>query len=142
MRARLACWQRTVYKRGALPMTKQTFASMSLFLGLLLAACQSAAPAAAPKASASSAASSSTGWDQLIAAGNAEGVVNLYSATLGGGRDAELAPFKQDYPSMDVKDTFAPPGELLSRVQAERAAGKYLADVMIGFSSQSWQVLK
>ncbi|MBM2813071.1 MAG: ABC-type Fe3+ transport system periplasmic component [Chloroflexi bacterium] len=81
------------------------------------------------------------GWDALVEAAKREGEVSLYLA-IPAARDVLTTPFETAYPGMKVSQTIAPNVDLVARILAEREAGKYLSDVIIGPASQSVLVLK
>jgi ABC-type Fe3+ transport system substrate-binding protein len=103
---------------------------------LLAAACQTPAtpaPAAAPAASPPGpSATLPAGWDALVAAARQEGRVVVYGPPGQEYRAALVDGFQRAYPGMTVDAIFINPTERLSRLAAERAAGRYLADVWVG----------
>jgi ABC-type Fe3+ transport system substrate-binding protein len=127
-------------------------ALLCLLTLLIGAACQSAAPApvppaarsapsaAAPASPAAAPAPAAAGemsrlpsdWDQLVAAARQEGQVVVYGPPGQEYRTAIVDGFQRAYPGIAVNAIFISPTERLSRLGAERAAGRYLADVWIG----------
>lgn len=100
--------------------------------GLIAAGCQPAAarqPAVPP---ADLSASQSGEWERLLEAARREGEVNLYGGQGGDNRNALVAPFENAYPGIRVSGVFAPGRDLVVRIQAERTAGRNIADVLIG----------
>jgi iron(III) transport system substrate-binding protein len=88
---------------------------------------QPAAPAPAPDTS-----RLPTDWDALVAAARQEGRVVVYGPPGQEYRAALVDGFQRAYPGITVDAIFVNPTERLSRLAAERAAGRYLADVWIG----------
>ncbi len=121
-------------------MNRRSFLSaLSLTCAAVLCGC-GASPAPPSTANASAGASaagsaqaqgSGSAWQQMVDAAKREGTVNLYG---GNARDnqAMIPLFEKAFPSIKVAGTFAPGGDLVTRIVAERTAGKYLADVLIG----------
>lgn len=73
------------------------------------------------------------GWDDLVEGAKREGEINIYSAIVGTeGRAALLDAFEKVYPSINVQLVSLPNVQLIARVAAERAAGRHIADVLVG----------
>lgn len=92
-----------------------------------------------------SAAPSSTkpaGWDQLVAAANAEGSLVLYGPSSSEDYAALVTRFQTAYPRIKVDGSFGYSAQLLSRILAERSAGRYLADVYVQGSTGALRTLK
>ncbi|HLG72921.1 MAG TPA: extracellular solute-binding protein [Chloroflexota bacterium] len=126
-------------------------ASVAVLTVLLLAACggqsapasQSAAakpasssPAAAPSGTSGSAGASpqasgaaAAGWDDLVAAAKKEGALSLYGTPGTPYRQVSVVEFEKAFPGIKVDGAFIPPTDQQSRLNLERQAGKYLADV-------------
>ncbi|MBM2812303.1 MAG: ABC-type Fe3+ transport system periplasmic component, partial [Chloroflexi bacterium] len=68
--------------------------------------------------------------------------VSLYAGAGGDLRGALVEAFEKAYPGIDVQETIAPGGELVSRVLTERTAGRYLADVILGQTISATESLK
>lgn len=113
---------------------------------LILAACggQSSAPstvpssaavaAAKPVAAAPSTAASAqpaSSWDDVVAAAKKEGGLSLYGTPGTPYRKVLVDEFQKTYPEIKVDGAFLPPNEQQSRINLERQAGKYLADISI-----------
>jgi ABC-type Fe3+ transport system substrate-binding protein len=111
-------------------------ALLALLAVLAAGACQS--PATPPRspatttAPASGAAELPAGWDALVAAARQEGRVVVYGPPGQEYRAALVEGFQRAYPGIAVEAIFVNPTERLSRLAAERAAGRYLADVWVG----------
>ena len=109
---------------------------------LAATACQAPAPSSAPAATSPSAgagggaaaerARQPAGWDELVAAARQEGRVTVYGPPGQEYRAVLVDGFQRAYPGITVDAIFINPTERLSRLAAERAAGRYLADVWIG----------
>ena len=96
---------------------------------LLLAACGStAAPAAAPSQAAS--ASAPSDWDSILAAAKREGTVAVAGPS-GDKREALTQGFEKQY-GIKVDYLGRQSSEMGPRISAERAAGQYLRDVLVG----------
>src|SRR5579883_206161 len=126
-------------------------ASVAVLTVLLLAACggqsapasQSAAakpasssPAAAPSGTSGSAGASpqasgaaAAGCDDLVAAAKKEGALSLYGTPGTPYRQVSVVEFEKAFPGIKVDGAFIPPTDQQSRLNLERQAGKYLADV-------------
>ena len=101
---------------------------------LLLSACGGqAAPASSPAASApaGSAAAKPAAFDDLVAAAKKEGALTVYGTPGTPYRTVEVSEFEKAYPGITVDGIFIPPNEAQSRINLERQAGKYLADVHV-----------
>jgi iron(III) transport system substrate-binding protein len=103
----------------------------------ILAACggQSApasSAAAKPPASAGAAAAAKPqGWDDLVAAAKKEGSLVVYGTPGTPYRTVEVTEFEKAFPGIKVDGTFIPPNEAQSKINLERQAGKFLADVHV-----------
>lgn len=76
-------------------------------------------------------------WEKTVAAAKKEGRVNVY---IFGGRTRwpiEAGVFQKRFPEIKVVTVS---GDPVPRIMAERRAGKYLADVVIGGSSTPWDL--
>lgn len=71
-----------------------------------------------------------------------EGTVNLYAGAGGNLRAALVENFEQAHPYIDVQETIAPGGELVSRVITERSAGRYIPDIILGQTISAVEILK
>ncbi|PBC35605.1 hypothetical protein CJ179_46970 [Rhodococcus sp. ACS1] len=69
-------------------------------------------------------------WEDVVAAGNSEGQVNLYTVAPSIQSDRVVAAFNQMYPNIKVNVTRGA-GELPARVETEISAGTDGADVLI-----------
>jgi len=68
-----------------------------------------------------------------VTAARREGALTLYGPTGGPGTQEALTElFQQAYPGITVNATFLDQREQVSRVMAERTAGRYLTDVLVG----------
>jgi iron(III) transport system substrate-binding protein len=96
------------------------------------------APTAGPSSGASPATGAPAvakpaGWDVLIEAARREGNVTVYGPT--GGNDVQdilTKEFEKAYPGITVNATFLSQQQQNSRVFAERSAGRYIPDVIVG----------
>jgi iron(III) transport system substrate-binding protein len=77
----------------------------------------------------------------LVAAAKQEGVVTLY-ATDAVNRPALIDAFQDAYPGIRVEATFAQQTEQISRMDAERKAGRYLPDIFVGGTGPGFVALK
>jgi ABC-type Fe3+ transport system substrate-binding protein len=114
---------------------------------LVLAACQPTAPTAPsqPPAGQSQAASGAgpSAWDALVQAARQEGVVNLYAAASGPDfRTVAADAFQRAYPGVRVEGVFGTPSDITPRLLAERTAGRYIPDVLLGPGSSALALLK
>src|SRR5262249_23417817 len=96
--------------------------------------------AAAPAASAPSAAAAPEGWDTLVAAARQEGVVQVGGPQGVDFRHVLVDGFQQAYPGVKVEYVAGRQGDLWPRMQAERAAERYLWDIFIGGGNTTPQV--
>lgn len=110
-----------------------------LLLVLLLAACAGAAPAA-PAPTAAPAAAQPAGWAELVAAAKQEGRLVIAGPPGQSYRAVAVDAFQQAFPGITVEFNAARSNEHVPRLLAERAAGRYLADVYLG--GQVWTVLQ
>ncbi len=106
-----------------------------------VAASAKPSPAGA-SAPASGSAPATSDWAQIVEAARREGEVNVYAGAGQPNREAMGDPFEKAYPGIKVNLTIAPPGDLLARLQAERGANKFLADVLPGFGASAIIPLK
>jgi iron(III) transport system substrate-binding protein len=105
-------------------------AGAAAFLGRCAPA---APPSSAPAPTSPSSAPKPAGWDDVVAAARREGALTLYGPTGGPGTQEALTElFQQSYPGITVNATFLDQREQVSRVMAERTAGRYLTDVLVG----------
>jgi iron(III) transport system substrate-binding protein len=65
-----------------------------------------------------------------VEAARREGVVSLYGGP--SARPAFVEPFEQAFRGIKVDGTFGPGNQLVSRITSERAAGKFIPDVIVG----------
>jgi iron(III) transport system substrate-binding protein len=117
---------------------------------LALSACGGQAAPASPSGSApaASAAAKAGGWDDVVAAAKKEGSVVVYGTPGTPYRTVEVTEFEKAYPGIKVDGIFIPPTEAQSRINLERQAGKFLADVhvspggsqLIAFRDAKWIV--
>ncbi|MBI4332581.1 MAG: extracellular solute-binding protein [Chloroflexi bacterium] len=99
-------------------------------LGSLLAAC---GPAAAPTSpppgkEGKPEAAAPRAWDELVAAARKEGVLNLYATAV----QAGVVPLRESFGAkygIDVEFVQGRPPEVTAKIEAERRAGLYLADI-------------
>ena len=107
----------------------------------LLAGCQSQSPAAAPAASRTSGgATGSAGtapadwqqrWDEMVQAARREGSVVFSGPPTPDVRTRVSATFKERF-GVEVEYLGGRRGDLIARLQSERAAGLYTVDVVVG----------
>jgi iron(III) transport system substrate-binding protein len=81
-------------------------------------------------------------WAELVEAARREGTLNLYGGQGQDNRDALVAPFENAFPGITVNGTFAQGRELVTRIAAERTAGKNIADILIGPGASGIVALK
>ncbi len=110
---------------------------------VLLSACAPRlAGGSAGTARPSGSAAGGAAWSAVVDAARQEGAVNVYGA-LGAGMSKDLPnAFESAYPGIKVNGTYAPAGDLISRILAERNAGKFLVDAITGPATQSVTSLK
>src|SRR5712692_5164267 len=82
------------------------------------------------------------GWDSLVEAANKEGTVVIYAQPGTTYRQAIVAAFEKSYPGIKADAVFVLPAERLSRLTLERQAGRYLADLWIGGTTDAVITLK
>ena len=82
------------------------------------------------------------GWDKLVQAAKQEGALTLYYPTGDTFYAALITRFQKVYPEIKVDSTFGVGAALLTRLQAERNAGRYLADVWVNGSTVVLRGLK
>ncbi len=92
-----------------------------------------AVQAAEPKAS------WQTEWDATAAAAKKEGQVTIYHTR--GPFESVFAEFSKRYPAIKVVSVTGRGGDLISRIMAERRAGKQAADVYLGATGTPMDVL-
>jgi iron(III) transport system substrate-binding protein len=117
----------------------------ALVLLLLLASCAPAAPAPTPApAQPGAAPSAATGWDaqwnDLIAAARQEGSVVVAGPPTAETRTAVPAAFRRRF-GIDLE--YFSPGDtasLLTRLEAERSAGQYTVDVIVGGANSIYTI--
>ncbi len=122
--------------------------------GLALAACGSsaAAPSTAPAGSSAAgsvaaqssagAAAKPAGWDQLVSDAKKEGTVSVYGPPGVEYRPVLIDAFQKAYPDIKVEFISGDSNERVSRLTTERAAGKYLADLLVDGTTNEVTVLK
>ncbi len=81
-------------------------------------------------------------WDKIVADAKKEGVVALYGPSGDSLEAALIARFAKAYPEIRVESTLGVGAGLLTRLAAERAAGRYLADVWVNGSTVVLKGLK
>ncbi len=121
----------------------------SLLLGItaMTAACGGqAAPSAfsvgASSPAAGSAAAKPGDWDQLLAAARKEGAVSIYASQGSNYRKMDVEAFQQAIPGITADAIFVSSAERVSRLNLERQAGRYLADVWISGTSDTVTTVK
>lgn len=80
-------------------------------------------------------------WDKVLEGAKKEGKVAVYSAATGQIRDALIKAFTARY-SIPVEYLAAKGPEIAAKLEAERRAGLYIPDVIIGASSPAINTLK
>jgi len=75
-------------------------------------------------------------WEKTVKAGEQEGQLVLYAQS-GFGEMFEKSDFQKKFPKIKVVLVSARGAELVSRIMAERRAGKFIADVGIDFGNDS-----
>jgi iron(III) transport system substrate-binding protein len=78
-------------------------------------------------------------WNEAVEAAKKEGQVTIYHTR--GPFEKLFAEFHKRYPGIKVTSISGRGGELISRIMAERRAGKYLADLYLGSSGTPMDVL-
>ncbi|OGQ78441.1 MAG: hypothetical protein A3F90_04845 [Deltaproteobacteria bacterium RIFCSPLOWO2_12_FULL_60_19] len=78
-------------------------------------------------------------WEETVEAAKREGQVTIYHTR--GPFDKLFAEFSKRYPAIKVVSVTGRGGELISRIMAERRAGKHLADIYLGSSGTPMDVL-
>jgi ABC-type Fe3+ transport system substrate-binding protein len=106
------------------------------------AAGAASAPPAAAAPAAAAPASKPGDWDAVVAAARQEGTVALLGAPGQGTRRALVDEFEKAYPGIKVEFNSGRMPEQWPRVQAERAAGRYLLDVNVDGTSSTPSTLK
>src|SRR5581483_12094706 len=122
--------------RGAAPRWSRRrllAASAAWGMAASLAACQpreSSAPATPERAAAKP-----DGWDALVTAARGEGTAVIYGAATTEALQVFAEDFARAYPDIKVEFTFAIGSDLVSRIVAERQAGRYIPDLLISGST-------
>jgi ABC-type Fe3+ transport system substrate-binding protein len=80
-----------------------------------------------------------TEWRETIEAAKKEGQVTVYHTR--GPFDKVFAEFNKSYPAIKIVSVPGRGGDLITRIMAERRAGKYLADMYLGSSGTPLDVL-
>lgn len=83
-----------------------------------------------------------TEWEKTLQAAKKEGQLVIYGQVGGPERKAYVEAFQQAYPWIRVGDTSGRLSGLVSRIMAERRAGKYLVDLLIGGTTTPLETLK
>jgi ABC-type Fe3+ transport system substrate-binding protein len=78
-------------------------------------------------------------WDATVEAAKKEGQVTVYHTR--GPFETVFAEFSKRYPAIKVASVTGRGGELMSRIMAEKRAGKYLTDMYLGASGSPLDVL-
>jgi iron(III) transport system substrate-binding protein len=105
--------------------------------------CQAPRPAAPPAAQqTTSATAAPDGWDSLVEAARKEGQVSLAAFSGASYRAPLVEAFQRAYPGITVQAHFAPASDTVTRIQAERTAGKFLTDLMINGTGPSLITIK
>ncbi len=81
-------------------------------------------------------------WDKLVAAAKQEGTVVLYGPSGDSFYAALVTRFQKAFPEIKVQSTMGVGAQLVTRLQAERGAGRYLADVYVNGSTVALLGLK
>jgi len=81
-------------------------------------------------------------WDRLVAAAKAEGSLVLYGPSGDTWYAALVTRFQKAFPEIKVESTMGVGAALLTRLNAERNAGRYIADVWINGSTVALLGLK
>jgi len=81
-------------------------------------------------------------WDQIVAAAKKEGEVLVYGPPGKKRRKALVEEFQKDYPDIKVKFVAGSARKQAPRLIAERKAGKYRADVLIGGTTTPLKTLR
>lgn len=87
-------------------------------------------------------ADSSGDWDKIVAAAKKEGEVLVYGPPGKKRRKALVEEFQKDYPDIKVKFVAGSARKQAPRLIAERKAGKYKADVLIGGTTTPLKTLR
>lgn len=81
-------------------------------------------------------------WAKLVAAAKQEGALTLYGPPGDRFYAALITRFQKAFPEIKVDSAFGVGAQLLTRLQAERNAGRYLADIWINGSTVVLRGLK
>lgn len=81
-------------------------------------------------------------WDKIVAAAKKEGEVLVYGPPGKKRRKALVEEFQKDYPDIKVKFVAGSARKQAPRLIAERKAGKYRADVLIGGTTTPLKTLR
>jgi ABC-type Fe3+ transport system substrate-binding protein len=81
-------------------------------------------------------------WDKLVAAAKQEGAMVLYGPSGDTFYAALVTRFQKAFPEIKVESTLGVGAALLTRLNAERAAGRYIADVWVNGSTVALRGLK
>lgn len=76
-------------------------------------------------------------WEKTVAAAKAEGQLNAYTFSGGSELVIRTGVFQKRFPEIKVVTAS---GDPVPRILAERRAGKYIADVVIGGASTPWDL--
>jgi iron(III) transport system substrate-binding protein len=104
-----------------------------LACGFLLCVWLTAIHAGEPKST------SETEWSEAVEAAQKDGQVTIYHTR--GPFDKLFSEFSKRYPAIKIVSVTGRGGELISRIMAERRAGKYLTDLYLGSSGTPLDVL-
>jgi iron(III) transport system substrate-binding protein len=85
------------------------------------------------------AAESNAEWNATVEAAKKEGQVTIYHTR--GPFEKVFGEFSKHYPAIKIVSVTGRGGELISRIMAERRAGKYVADIYLGSSGTPLDVL-
>ncbi|HXV82403.1 MAG TPA: extracellular solute-binding protein [Candidatus Binatia bacterium] len=104
----------------------------ALALGFLLSIWLNAINAGEPKSI------SEAKWEEAVEAAKKDGQITIYHTR--GPFDELFSEFSKRYPAIKVVSVRGRGGELISRIMAERRAGKYLTDLYLGSSGSPLDV--
>jgi iron(III) transport system substrate-binding protein len=82
------------------------------------------------------------GWEKLVAAANAEGSLTIYGTSSTEYYAALVTRFQRAFPRIKVDGAFGYLSQMLPRILAERAAGRFIPDVYVFGSTGALRVLK
>lgn len=95
-----------------------------------------------PAASAAAALEPPAGWNKLVDAARRDGKLVIYGPSGNALYAALVTRFQKVYPDIQVDGTFGLPGDLQTRVLAERSAQRFIPDIWVNGSTAALRALK